>query len=606
MARTSAYALAAADILREQGRIRAAAEMTKAAAYGNLARSIPANVQGLVDRREQRQEAGEQRHIRDLQRRGAELNLQRTTDDFGRENAVRDVIARTPRGEGNAPNYEQISRELMAIDPERAVQMQAIGDAQTARVERATQKRAQDVARILGEAVDEASWTTARGALEQQGLPLDGLPETWSPEAKKFRDDSIQRAMTFDSWLNLKFAKEKVPTREIKTKNADGSETTRIVADVAGQTFTSAAEPKALTFPRGPETRMVDGKRRDVVMASDGNWYIPGDTKTALDPKRVLPEPPKVTTDPNSGITPSMKQQAERTKATRLLALEEAFRVSKNPQADVSGISSDAQAILAALTTTSGGQRVPMTLGDLDNRKLMIENAFRAELGLRPVVTLSESGYTPSQPGQAAPPRPGPAAAPGLLPSHAPAGAPKAESLVTPRLPSGQSPVVTVGGRKGRFNFNVPPETGGTPAPRYAFDTEDGGRWFFQLETDLQGGRWEAAEHAQADFERYKKLDPATRTATMRAMWGEAPIASIIDGAASEGVSFAELKRRLTKQNTHRQISDGEPTPVAASPAPTPAAAGKVSVGSQVMYQGKRYKVVGIDANGQASLAPLP
>ena len=154
------------------------------------------------------------------------------------------------------------------------------------------------------------------------------------------------------------------------------------------------------------------------------------------------------------------------------------------------------------------------------------------------------------------------AAAPmGMLPGQDDASPDKPEPLVTPRLESGESPVMTIGGRKGRFNFDVPPETGGTPAPRYAFDTEDGGRWFYQLEKRLQGGRWESAHHAEADFRRYKALDPATRTATMEAMWGNSPIAAVIDKAAADKVSFGELRRRLKPHNTHRQISDGEPKP---------------------------------------------
>ena len=140
------------------------------------------------------------------------------------------------------------------------------------------------------------------------------------------------------------------------------------------------------------------------------------------------------------------------------------------------------------------------------------------------------------------------------------------EPLITPRLATGYSPTLTVGGRRGRFNFDLPPETGGTPRPRYAFETDDGGRWNFQLEQGLQGGRWDDAEHAQADFDRYKALDPKVRTATMAAMWGDNPIASVIDQAGSEGVSFAELKKRLKPYNTHRQISDGEPKPAVVQP----------------------------------------
>jgi hypothetical protein len=136
---------------------------------------------------------------------------------------------------------------------------------------------------------------------------------------------------------------------------------------------------------------------------------------------------------------------------------------------------------------------------------------------------------------------------------------PDHNDLITPLLPSGYSPPMTVGERKGRFNFNEPPETGGTPGSRYAFDTEDGGRWYLQLERESQGGRWDDAHHAPDDFDSYKAMSPKERTLAMDVMWGEgSPIGQVVNQAAADRVSFRKLQELLATYNTHRQISNWE------------------------------------------------
>ena len=133
-------------------------------------------------------------------------------------------------------------------------------------------------------------------------------------------------------------------------------------------------------------------------------------------------------------------------------------------------------------------------------------------------------------------------------------------STVTPRLSSGMSPEVQVGGRSGRFNFDVPPETGGTPGTRYAFDTNDGGRWFQQIENAYQGGRWEDAHHAKDDYKRYSGMTLTDLNSLMEAVWGRGnKIGETVSGAASSGLSFDDLIELLSQFNTHRQISYGEP-----------------------------------------------
>ena len=152
---------------------------------------------------------------------------------------------------------------------------------------------------------------------------------------------------------------------------------------------------------------------------------------------------------------------------------------------------------------------------------------------------------------------------------------PQAPRLITPRLARGYSPSLAVGGRTGRFNFDEPPETGGTPQPRYAFETDEGGKWFFQLETDLQGGRWEDAHHAADDYKSYQQMTPQALGEHLVEKWGDkgegGQIAAIVGNSAMQGQSFAAMKQALRDAglNTHRQISDWikEPTvppPVAA------------------------------------------
>ena len=54
--------------------------------------------------------------------------------------------------------------------------------------------------------------------------------------------------------------------------------------------------------------------------------------------------------------------------------------------------------------------------------------------------------------------------------------------LIIPKQESGYSLPLTVAGRPGRFNFNKPPVVDeGTPGPRYAFETEDGGTWMYHF-----------------------------------------------------------------------------------------------------------------------------
>jgi len=140
--------------------------------------------------------------------------------------------------------------------------------------------------------------------------------------------------------------------------------------------------------------------------------------------------------------------------------------------------------------------------------------------------------------------------------------------LITPLLTEGRSPEQTVAGIKGSFNFDIEPRTGGTPGTRYAFETPfdpetgQGLRYFFQLEKEYQGSRWEDAWHADEDFERYKGMEPRERKQLLDRVWaGDPEIGQTIDRAAAGFKTLDQLKEDLAPFNTHRQISVPRPEP---------------------------------------------
>jgi|GEM_PF-1317947 len=157
---------------------------------------------------------------------------------------------------------------------------------------------------------------------------------------------------------------------------------------------------------------------------------------------------------------------------------------------------------------------------------------------------------------------------PGVEPDLAVSGVkpePDLAELVTPKLPSGYSPPLVMGGRPGRFNFNRPPVIDeGTPGARYAFETEDGGTWMYQLESKFQGGRWEDAVHAEDDYQDYVGMDNKSRQSMLDEKWqGDLNISRTIDAFAKAGKPFPELQAALKEGqlNTHRQISTPEQRP---------------------------------------------
>ena len=139
----------------------------------------------------------------------------------------------------------------------------------------------------------------------------------------------------------------------------------------------------------------------------------------------------------------------------------------------------------------------------------------------------------------------------------------KKEELVVPLQAKGKSDwYVHPGHGKGRFDFEKPPENvGGIGGTRYLFVTKDGGSWYLPLEVKNQGSRWEDAEHAEADWERYSKLRPDMRKVVFAAMWGDTELAGDLYEMSVKAYSFEKMKKGVKKYDTWRSISAGEPKP---------------------------------------------
>jgi hypothetical protein len=129
-------------------------------------------------------------------------------------------------------------------------------------------------------------------------------------------------------------------------------------------------------------------------------------------------------------------------------------------------------------------------------------------------------------------------------------------NIVTPKE-SGKSELITVAGRKGRFNFDKPPQyiegVGGGETPLYSFETEDGQEFHFRLERDKQGGRWEEGKYFSEELDEIR-----ANPSVAYKFWGNTPLANYLVKSTVKGLDDKEIKEGLKQFNTNRQISGDE------------------------------------------------
>jgi len=130
----------------------------------------------------------------------------------------------------------------------------------------------------------------------------------------------------------------------------------------------------------------------------------------------------------------------------------------------------------------------------------------------------------------------------------------KNELIIQPQK-KGFSESIEVGGRKGRFNFDVPPQffegVGSGKSPLHLFETEEGERFFFRLESNKQGGRWEEGKHFDMELEQIRR-----NPVIANEFWGQGtPISNFLINATQKGLNNDVIRESLKSFNTHRQIS---------------------------------------------------
>jgi len=230
------YADSVSSLLLRRGDVTARGEQERGETWAVLTQQlgqIPAQFKNL---RDQEQAQQQRRALNDQQiATGKALEAERTqqvTDQQAltkQDGALRDYFAQLG---DNEPDVKAVSG---IVGPDRGVKI-ANGFTAMRKLQRddytGGQKDVHDVMlgfQNLTDAQRADAWPGTRATFIAKGFMQPGdAPEAYDPAWYQQRVD---------------YGKEQVKaaTREIKTRNADGSETSQIVADKAGQTFQSAA-----------------------------------------------------------------------------------------------------------------------------------------------------------------------------------------------------------------------------------------------------------------------------------------------------------------------------------------------------------------------------
>lgn len=387
-----AYGAQVADLLRDRGSIEAQRALQRGATLASAWQAVPQAAAGFVQARDARRAAAQAEADRQADRQWQDQVRQRTMADWGKADTLHELALTNARDE--------------------------VAERKAALSKRLFQERAEAVSKALGHATNQAEWDAGITTLKEQDI--NGLPPVFSPAA---RQRALTAPMTAAQMLAFMQPAEPEP---LTTIDVDGVETRVPVSQAVNKPVWKAPkEPEKVTFPREPQPMMVDGKRGLITWGSDGKPYLPGTTTPFTGRVQPLAEKPTET-----GLTQAQKQAAETRKQTRLLQVEQRFLAGQAGEALGEDEAFSDDPIFAALMAR--GRAAPMTVAQREAVKLLIENAYRQEVGLPRLSKLGPEWGTSRPTPPAAPARTGGPGPSGRGRGAPPLGAGRVEAAPAP------------------------------------------------------------------------------------------------------------------------------------------------------------------------------
>lgn len=246
------------DLIRLKGQTQAEAEYARGQRNAALVSGIGQAVGGVLSDVVKRRETEPARRLAE-----SKMAAEQQALDDARQMAEASRLV-PPREDGR-PDLAGIAREWNYIDPLKAYPLfQEASKEEQAQLAQLAEQSAQAV-KMIGAVLQlpppqrQAAYSQLREQAITEGLAKpEEVPESYSEGWLRGQLLQLMPAAEFAKLLQ----EQKVPTRAVTTKNPDGSETTAIVEDTPGQTFTGAPPPK-------PEPQNIEAALLQAVRSGD-------------------------------------------------------------------------------------------------------------------------------------------------------------------------------------------------------------------------------------------------------------------------------------------------------------------------------------------------